>query len=70
MVALLIHSLHIGFVVFVPLFESGVAIAHQSPQLCLLRLLQCRDWTEFIKYLMFLLEAEGCQKIFEIVEIK
>jgi hypothetical protein len=66
-VPLLVHPRHVGFIVPVAVLEGGVPVLGQLPPFCIL---EGGDRAQLVEDLVLLLESEGGEKVFEVVEVE
>ena len=64
--AVVVHSRYIRLVILVSLLQSCVPVLHFP----LLGLSQCRNGTQLIEYLMFFLEAQSSEVMFEVLKVE
>lgn len=65
--AFFVHTWHVGFIVFVSLFQGCISV---FDVLLLLPLFEGRDGAEFIENIMLFFQAQSCEEVFEIVEVE
>lgn len=65
---LFVHPLHVGFVIFVPFLERGLAIKqHRVSRFARSKCFKGGDRTQLVEDLMHWLETHGCHEFIEVL---
>lgn len=63
-----IHARHIGFIVFISIFQGLIPVFNYF--LWFEALLESGNWTQLVEYFMFFPESQSSEEILEIIKIK